>query len=179
MLAQSNAGIVTRMTIWLMPRPKVIEGFAFQVDDSSAFSKVVDQISKLRQAGIIDSVVHLANDLRVVSSQPWMGEYSEHNGPFDSVIRDRFKKRAGVSNWNGLGGIYGSAAIVSAKKREIKNALKSICRVRFFSQRKVKALEVAAKRLPNVGAVERLKKPIDRGHRCFRSANGLAKPQPS
>ena len=132
MLAQNNMAIITRMTVWLMPRPERIEGFAFKTDDLEAFGKIVDRIGQLRRDGTINSVVHLANDLRVVSSQSWMSDYATKTGPFSEQERTQLRKRSGVGRWNGLGGIYGSAGIVAATRRRIQKELKGLCRVRFF-----------------------------------------------
>lgn len=157
MLAQNNAAIVTRMTIWLMPRPEVVEGFAFKTDDNAAFEQIVDRIARLRQSGTIDSVVHLANDLRVVSSQPWMNEFAGHAGAFTREQREYFRSRAGVANWNALGGIYGSKNIVAAKKNEIRKALKGLCRPRFFSRRLVRVMNATMRRMPNIASADRLR----------------------
>jgi 4-cresol dehydrogenase (hydroxylating) len=157
MLAQNNAAIVTRMTIWLMPRPERIDGFGFKTDDPDKFAEIVNRIGRLRQSGTINSVVHLANDLRVVSSQPWMSEYADHREAFTAAERAQLRKRAGIASWNGLGGIYGSNGIVAAKKRDIRKALKGVCQVRFFSKRIVQAMNGATKRLPNLASVEQLR----------------------
>lgn len=176
MLAQSDSVVVTRMTIWLMPRPDVIEGFAFKTNDDSVFEKVVDQIGKLRQAGTIDSVVHLANDLRAISSQPWMSEYALQAGPFSNDQRQVFRNRGGVSRWNGLGGIYGSAAVVAGKKKDIRKALGRVCGVRFFGQRLVNAIGVIANRIPNLATVNRLKSLSRTVSDVFDLLNGIPTP---
>lgn len=149
MFPQSDNGIVTRMTIWLMPRPEAIDGFGFKTDDDDAFKNIVDIIGKLRQDGVIDSVVHLANDLRVLSSQPSLRTTSERRGPLTADERASLRKQAGVGRWNGLGGLYGPRTVVNAKRRVVKQALRKFCRVRFFTQRQVKLVDVVTERLPS------------------------------
>ena len=130
-----------------MPKPEVIEGFAFKCEDKQ-FESIVNRIGRMRQSGTIDSVVHIANDLRVISSQSWMDEYRNEDGPFSNRQRASFRKMAGISNWNALGGIYGTRRVVNAKKKEIAIALKEFCKVRFFSRTKVKLLNQLTSSLP-------------------------------
>ena len=177
MLAQNNAAVVTRMTIWLQPRPEKVDGFSFQVDDSETFSKIIDQIGLLRQNGTIDSVVHLANDLRVVSSQPWMEDYSTSEGPFLPDQRLEFCRRAGISSWNGLGGIYGSRRVVAAKKKDIRDALSGLCKVRFFSKSLIRTMKFASQCLPQFGPVVRLGNLTNAVTDVYDLLNG--KPSPS
>uniref|UniRef100_UPI003569BE9F FAD-binding oxidoreductase n=1 Tax=Stieleria sp. TaxID=2795976 RepID=UPI003569BE9F len=157
MLPQSSNGIVTRMTIWLMPRPEAIDGFGFKTDDDEAFKHIVDTIGRLRQEGVIDSVVHLANDLRVLSSQPALRSTGERRAPLTPAERKAMRKQAGVGRWNGLGGLYGPRTVVNAKRRVIKQALRKYCRVRFFTQRQVKLLDATTSRMPTSGPFGRLK----------------------
>ena len=156
MLAQSRSGIVTRMTIWLMPRPECITGFAFKTDDSKKFIQIVNRIRQLRQNGTIDSVVHMANDLRVVSSQPWIREY-QHDTVFSEEDRHQFRNRAGICRWNGLGGIYGSRSITKAKKKDIQAALRDLCQVRFVGKRLIQLMNTGSNLLPAVGRLDQLR----------------------
>ncbi|TWU54502.1 4-cresol dehydrogenase [hydroxylating] flavoprotein subunit [Rubripirellula tenax] len=159
-LAQSNAAVVTRMTIWLMPRPQRIDGFAFKTDDLSVFARMADRIGKLRQENVIGSVVHLANDLRVLSSQTQVagdGNALDRRKPFTDRQRAYRAKKAGVAKWNGLGGLYGTNRIVAAKRKDIKKALSGICPVRFFRQRHVNALNFAVDRMPSYVIPERIR----------------------
>lgn len=147
--AQSNAGIVTRMTIWLMPRAQSVYGFGFKTNDRASLSRVVDCIRNLRLDGTINSVVHIANDVRVLSTQPVMKERSGTNNLLTSAERRTMCKRAGIASWNGLGGLYGSSRAVAAKRKDIRQSLGKICRVRFFSHRHVRLLSNISKRLPS------------------------------
>lgn len=154
---QSHAGIVTRMTVWLMPRYDAIVGFNFKTDDPAVFSKILDQIGQLRRNGTIESVVHMANDLRVLSTQPVMKESSGRRSPLSSAERSEMAKKAGIGKWNGLGGLYGSRRTVSAKKHELKKAFRGICPMRFFSGWQVRTLDKVSRRLPSSTRFEPLK----------------------
>lgn len=157
LMPQSQNGIVTRMTIWLMPRPEAIDGFGFKTDDDATFSEIVDCIGRLRQAGVIDSVVHLANDLRVASSQPIMQTIQSSDGPLTDDQRQRIRKELKIGRWNGLGGLYGPRYLVDAKRDEVKRTLGKHCKVRFFKQWQVSLLKTASTRAPDWRIVNRFK----------------------
>ncbi|MCC9601472.1 FAD-dependent oxidoreductase [Stieleria sp. JC731] len=157
MMPQSKNGIVTRMTIWLMPRPEAIDGFGFKTDDDATFSQIVDCIGRLRQAGVIDSVVHLANDLRVASSQPIMQSIQSGDGPLTAEQRQHIRKELKIERWNGLGGLYGPRYLVDAKRDEIKRTLGKYCKVRFFKQWQVNLLKTAAEKAPDWRIANRFK----------------------
>ncbi|MEM6366573.1 MAG: hypothetical protein AAF745_19255, partial [Planctomycetota bacterium] len=148
MLQQTCGPIVTRMTINLMPRPECVVGFAFRVNDPLRFGEILQRIGKMRQSGLIDSVVHMANDLRVLSSQPELLESIPRDGALSALQRVELARRGGIASWNGLGGIYGSRRLVAAKKAEIKSSLRDLARVRFFGKRRVATLGKLASWMP-------------------------------
>ncbi|HBJ37991.1 MAG TPA: FAD-linked oxidase [Planctomycetaceae bacterium] len=149
LFAQSHAGIVTRMTIWLMPHYERVIGFGFKTNETEVFALIVDRIGQLRRDGTIGSVVHIANDIRVLSTQRTMKEHSDNRAPLTAVERAAMAKEAGIGQWNGLGGLYGSRRIVSAKKKEIKKAFKDICPIRFFCKWQVRTLKRVSCHLPS------------------------------
>ena len=48
LFSQSNFGIVTEMTIWLMPAPKYFQAFFFQCDREEGIAEVVEALRPLR-----------------------------------------------------------------------------------------------------------------------------------
>src|SRR6187551_3615524 len=74
LFSQSNFGIVTRMGLWLMPAPEAYRAFFFSTPDDAKISELVDRLSPLKKQGLLPSAVHIANDLRTLSSRlqyPW------------------------------------------------------------------------------------------------------------
>jgi len=155
--AQSDQGIVTRMTVWLMPRPPVIAAFAFKIETDERFSAAMDQIAKLRQSGTINSVVHVANDLRVLSSQPWMATVDHPPGPLTEQTLQEYRKRAGIGRWNALGGLYGTRREVDAKMTAIRSSLRGIANVKYVTRRKIAALHAAERIIPPWAVSERMR----------------------
>jgi 4-cresol dehydrogenase (hydroxylating) len=74
LFSQSNLGIVTRMTIWLMPAPPYFQAFFFQCGEDSQLAPLIEALRPLRLSGALRSTVHIANDYKVLAGlqqYPW------------------------------------------------------------------------------------------------------------
>lgn len=125
--AQSNLGIVTRIGLWLQPKPVCMVPFAFRVTNEADLEHVVDALSSLRRDGVVTSAVHVANDLRLLSARmrfPW--DRTGGATPLDDPTRAALRKEAGAGAWNGLGALQGTPAMVRAAGRELKRRLRPV-----------------------------------------------------
>ena len=135
--SQSNFGIVTRMGLWLMPEPETFRAFFFSTPDDSKISDLVDRLSPLKKQGLLPSAVHIANDLRALSSRlqyPW--ERAGGMTPMPVDLRAQLRREHGVGAWNGCGALMGPKNVVAAVESKIKSALKSYYTV-FLDDRKL------------------------------------------
>jgi 4-cresol dehydrogenase (hydroxylating) len=119
--SQSNFGIVTEMTVWLMPAPACFEAFFFQSDREDGLGRIIDALRPLRLDGTLRSSVHIGNDYKVLAGIrqfPW-----EERLPLTpermKVLRGRLK----FSRWSGSGGLYGTRNQVAEAKRLVRRAL--------------------------------------------------------
>ncbi|PRP97884.1 4-cresol dehydrogenase [hydroxylating] flavoprotein subunit [Enhygromyxa salina] len=79
LFAQSNLGVVTRMTFWLKPRPGVLQIARFRVDDPAGLAPLIDAMRQLRLEGTLGAGAGIWNDFRAFSARglfPW-----EHQTP--------------------------------------------------------------------------------------------------
>ena len=134
LFSQSNLGIVTRMSVWLMPKPERYCAFFFQSE--RAIGEIVDALRPLRLDGTLRSVVHIGNDYKVLSSSgqyPW----NETGGqtPLSRDAMARLRSTLRIGRWNGSGGIYGTRAQVRGAKAALRNALRGrVSRVAFIDE---------------------------------------------
>lgn len=143
LFTQSNLGIVTKMAVYLYPKPDCIEGFIFSTDTDEQLKRIIDALRPLRIQGIIQSTVHIINDLKAISSMTQCPEdYLNRQTALTQSERRRLRRRYQASEWNGFGGIYGNARMVKVYKQQIKDALRGLGRIEFISRRKLK---IAAK----------------------------------
>jgi 4-cresol dehydrogenase (hydroxylating) len=144
LFTQSNFGIVTRMTVWLMPAPEQFEAFFFRVDDDRELATVIDALRPLRLNGTLRSAVHIGNDYKVlngIQQYPW----AEMNGitPITPERMLGFRKQLRIGAWNGSGALYGTRAQIAESRRLLRERLKGkVAGLQFLNAKK---LALAAK----------------------------------
>ncbi|HUQ90043.1 MAG TPA: FAD-binding oxidoreductase [Bryobacteraceae bacterium] len=139
LFSQSNLGVVTRMTVWLMPAPDYFEAFFFTCEKENALSGLVDALRPLRLNGTLRSTVHIGNDYKVLSGlqqYPW--EHLKGRTPLMPADLAYFRRAMNFGCWNGSGGLYGTRAQVAEARRLLKAALKGkVSRLQFLDERKL------------------------------------------
>lgn len=132
LFTQSSLGIVTGLGIWLMPKPETFNMFFMSMPDDGDLPRMVDALRPLKLRGQIKSLVHIGNDLRIISSfqrYPW--DQSQGKTPLPETLRHGLRTKGGFGAWNISGGIYGTKAEVRVARGEIRKALRHLGRVRF------------------------------------------------
>jgi 4-cresol dehydrogenase (hydroxylating) len=130
---QSNLGIVTRATVWLMPRPDAFDAVVVSCREDQ-LEAMVDALGRLRRAALLNTTVHLGNDLRVISGRM---RYPFHRAagqvPLPPELRAQIREEFDIDHWNASAAIYGAASTVHATRRAIADALRPF-RVNWFNQ---------------------------------------------
>jgi 4-cresol dehydrogenase (hydroxylating) len=132
--SQSNFGIVTRMTIWLMPAPEYYQAYFFQSAEEGSLTAFIEALRPLRMNGTLRSAIHIANDYKVLNGiqQFPVGEAE----PLSSDVMKRYGKKLGFGRWNGSGGLYGTPRQVAEARRLLRRALSGDgIRLQFLDQR--------------------------------------------
>jgi 4-cresol dehydrogenase (hydroxylating) len=144
LFSQSNFGIVTRMTIHLMPAPERFEAFFFRLESADAFPALIEALRDLRLKEILRSSIHIANDYKVLGGlqqYPW--EKTGGKTPLRPELMAEFRRELTIGYWNASGGLYGTQAIIAEGKRLLKRALRDVPgKLLFVSEKK---LDIAGK----------------------------------
>jgi len=139
LFSQSNLGIVTRMTIWLMPAPECFEAFFFQCDRHDQLDPLIEALRPLRLQGILRSTVHVANDYKVlagIQQYPW--EETQGVTPLSPDLMRQLRERLKFGAWSGSGGLYGTRGQVAEARKAVRKALKGkVNRLQFLDDRKL------------------------------------------
>jgi len=139
LFSQSNFGIVTRMSLWLMPAPEYFQAYYFRTPSPDGLAAMIDALRPLRMDGTIRSASHIANDYKVLSAleqYPWRetGGQTPLRGP----LMDKFRRDLKIGAWNGSGALYGTRAQVKEARRLLRQALKGkASRLEFLDDRKL------------------------------------------
>ncbi|MEQ1869540.1 MAG: FAD-binding oxidoreductase [Vicinamibacterales bacterium] len=137
LFTQSNFGIVTRMSVWLMPAPERFEAFFFLTRKEDGLADIVDALRPLRLNGTLRSTIHIGNDYKVLTATsrfPWADDSVA--APLDGAAMTRLRKTLSIGYWNGSGGLYGTRGQVKEAKRQIRRALAGkVDRLQFVDDR--------------------------------------------
>ena len=107
LFTQSNLGIVTELTLWLMPCPDYFQLLFYQINDLDKFSFFTDSLQKLMMKGLVRPTVSLFNFHRIIATvgkYPW--EHSDAISKTKAINKiELIKKEANavidVGLWNG------------------------------------------------------------------------------
>lgn len=140
LFSQSSLGIVTRMTMWLMPAPEYFQAFFFKCDEQEGLGPLIDALRPLRLSGVLRSAVHIGNDYKVLSGlrqYPWQ-ETGGQTPLLPEMMAD-FRRELNFGYWNGSGGLYGTRAQVAEARRLLRRALGNrVSRLEFLDDRKLR-----------------------------------------
>ncbi len=147
LFTQSNLGIITELTLWLMPAPDYFQSFYFSVDSHEQLGKVIDLLRPLRLDGTINSAMHIANDYKVLGAiqrYPW--KKTAGKAPLDKIILYELGKTWEFGAWNASGALYGSKQEVALARKKIKKQLRGkVKKLRFLDDKMLKFAETMQK----------------------------------
>ncbi len=143
LFTQSNLGVITRMTLWLMPAPEYFQAFFFRCDDAEGLAPLIEALRPLRLNGTIRNTIHIGNDYKVLSG---LRQYPfEETGGRTPLLPEQmveFRRRMHFGCWNGSGGLYGTRKQVAEARRLLRRALKGkINRIGFIDDRALALIE--------------------------------------
>lgn len=143
LFTQSNFGIVTEMTIWLMPAPAYVQKFFFGVERHDDLGTLIDLLRPFRLDGTLRSAVHVVNDyksLNAISRYPW--DLTGGQTPLRPETLRGFAASLGFNAWNASGALYGTRAEVALARRRLKRALRGkVKQLRFLDERTLTLVE--------------------------------------
>jgi 4-cresol dehydrogenase (hydroxylating) len=124
LFAQSNLGIVTRMTMWLWPESAYREILRFGVDDPARLGALLDRLRELMLERTVRGCVTFSNDLRVLARHiqyPWD---LAPRPPIPAAVRESLRSAGRLSTWNGSIVVEAaSPAIARLERRVIRERL--------------------------------------------------------
>ncbi|HZX25768.1 MAG TPA: FAD-binding oxidoreductase [Telluria sp.] len=171
---QSNLGIVTRLGLWLMPRAERVNHFLASVERHEEVAAMVDALRPLRMDGTLRSVIHIGNDLRVLSGGMTFPHALTGGSAFlPDEVRARLRREAGVGAWTVSGALYGNLDQVAAARRAVRAALRSTrARTTFLTPSKLRLGAWTARLLGASAAGQRMRGRVALGESLFAMNRG-------
>ena len=136
MFAQSNYGIVTRMGIWLMPRPPAIRSFHFIFDEDDDLEEIIDLCRPLKLSNFVPTLFRVTNDLYSCGSEGESTEYTKSKGKrsISHEARRALRQKHGVGAWNVSGAFYGASnAAIEPMIERVRNHFGRSGKARYIS----------------------------------------------
>jgi 4-cresol dehydrogenase (hydroxylating) flavoprotein subunit len=140
---QSNFGIVTKIGVWLAPKPESFEACYITCQSEKQLGPLIDRIRKLVSYGVFQgpmNLVHRNRALIMLERYPW--ERMANQQPLLESLAGQLAAKKKIGVWNGIGAISGSQAQVRAARQTIRKVLRGMnVRVTFLSERKFRLLQ--------------------------------------
>jgi 4-cresol dehydrogenase (hydroxylating) flavoprotein subunit len=136
LFAQGSFAVVTQMTIALAPRPESIAAFFFGVADDEELGPAVAAVQRiLRALGGVTGSVNLMNARRVLAMiAPYPQTAVPEGGILPPELIAALTAQHRMMAWNGLGALYGQAAVVRAARRAVRKILgPAVARLAFLT----------------------------------------------
>jgi 4-cresol dehydrogenase (hydroxylating) len=175
LFTQSNFGVVTQVGIWLMPKAECINHFICTVPEHADIGPVVDALRPLRLDGTLRSIVHIGNDLRVISGgRAFPREQAGDQAPLPNRLRRTLRESAGAGAWTVSGALYGSRAQVAAAREALRRALRGTAATStFLTEEKLRFGARLARLLGYCGLGGRLRAQVAMGEALFAMNRGV------
>ena len=175
MFTQSNFGIVTQIGLWLMPQTACLNHFLCSVDRHEDIGPLIDRLRPLRMDGTLRSIVHIGNDLRVISGGTvFPRAQAEGQSRLPDRVRAQLRQRSGSGAWMVSGALYGSHAQVAAARSALRAALKgSGAKPRFLTEGKLRLGALLGRVLGGSQAGHKLRAQVALGEALFAMNRGV------
>lgn len=174
LFTQSNFGIVTSLGFWLMPQSDVVSHLVASVAGVDEIAAVVDALRPLRLDATLRSVVHIGNDLRVLSGGMVFPSAQVPQGPpLPPVLRARLCAQAGIGAWTVSAALYGRAAQVADARRAVRGAIGRLARLRFIDDRALSLGTIVAGALGQGRRGRRLAAQVELGRSLLNMNRGM------
>ncbi|HEY1147328.1 MAG TPA: FAD-binding oxidoreductase [Pseudoduganella sp.] len=175
LFTQSNLGIVTSLGLWLMPKTPAINHFLCMVPEHEDIGPVVDALRPLRLSGVLRSVLHIGNDLRVISGgMTFPHQLAPGLSRLPDPVRLQLRTSAGIGAWTVSGALYGAGPQLAYARSAVRAALaRTRARVQFLDERKLAWGEAASRLLGNSAAGRKLRGQVALGRSLFDMNRGI------
>jgi 4-cresol dehydrogenase (hydroxylating) len=166
LFAQSNFGIVTRMGVWLLPRPPAVQSFHFVFPDDDDLEEIIELARPMKMSNFVPSLFRVANDLYLCGSEGESQEYRVSNGKksISDAGRRALHQKHNLGAWTLSGAFYGpSPAAIEPQIARVRDHFMKSGKARYFAHEeaaKMPPLQIAINAfsgIPSVGELGLLK----------------------
>lgn len=122
MFMQSNFGIVTKLGMWLMPKPETIVSLDMELDRKEDLGWAIDTLAPMRRSGLIQQSPSIGNWLRAAAVLTKRTDWYEGPGAIPDSVISAIRQRFNLGWWSINLRFYGPEAITTATANVVQNA---------------------------------------------------------
>jgi 4-cresol dehydrogenase (hydroxylating) flavoprotein subunit len=123
LFTQSNFGVVTKMGLWLMPKPPVFKPFMIRHPEMGDVPKIIDAMRPLRVASLIPNVNLMMSASYQLAMFKRRSEVVPDGRPLDDDSVKKAAKANGLGMWNTYFALYGTTETVAGVEPIIRGAI--------------------------------------------------------
>jgi 4-cresol dehydrogenase (hydroxylating) len=135
LFTQSNFGIVTRMGVWLQPRPAAIRHFFFAFPDDEDIGEIIDLIRVAKFANMAPTLIRATNDLYLAGAQTPSPVDGPPGTALSPAARRELQRQFGIGAWTISGALYGgSQAALAPSLDRLRGHFEASGRARYIDE---------------------------------------------
>ncbi|MGY8635438.1 FAD-binding oxidoreductase [Bradyrhizobium sp. 14AA] len=143
LFAQSNYGIVTKMGIWLLPRPPAIRSFHFAYPDDEDLEEIIELCRPLKMSNFVPTLFRVANDLYTCGTEAANAEYAASSGrkSISNEGRRALREAQGLGSWTVSGAFYGASdAALEPQIRRVRDLFERSGKAKYIPHEEAQAM---------------------------------------
>ena len=135
MFTQGNFGIVTKMGMWLMPRPPAYKPFMFAFEKETDVHEVMERLRPLKTSLVYQNAAVLEHLSYTAGVQVPRVRYWQEKSPMPREVWEQIRRDLDVGWWNLWGAVYGLPENVEIQWQVIRDAFAAVPGARVFLER--------------------------------------------
>jgi 4-cresol dehydrogenase (hydroxylating) len=132
LFSQSNFGIITKLGVWLMPKPARFRPYMFTFPREQDLGAVVEILRPLRLSGVVQNAATIRSLLLEAAGGASRDQYCPGGGPVPSELYPQIMADQQIGFWNFYGAQYGTEAVIDAWWAQIRAAFADIPGARWY-----------------------------------------------